>query len=173
MPDNCEPTSTNGGRYLPRHAPAPYYVSEQQRCKNWQVPLGTAAAGAFHDDVVRGHLPAFSLVTPDACDDMHGAPSCKQNLVASGDTWLRLWMSQILTGPDYTGGKLVVIITWDEGSKTDNHIATFVVSPSTRSISGTRLYTHCSTLHTVEDLLGLSPLGCAASAPSMRTEFKL
>jgi hypothetical protein len=133
-------------RYLPRHAPAPYSVSEERHCDNWQVPLGTPTAGALRDDPARGTLPTSTFVTPDACNDMHDAPSCEDGPVSRGDAWLRRWMAAILAGSDYTSGKLVVVVTWDEGSEPDNHIATFVISPTTTRITGVRAYTHCSTL---------------------------
>jgi hypothetical protein len=104
---------------------------------------------------------------------MHGAPPCPDRLVASGDEWLRQWLPQILAGPDYTAGRLVVIVTWDEGSTTDNHIPTIVISPKTSGVRATQPYTLCSILRTTEEILRLPLLGCAATATSMRSEFKL
>jgi hypothetical protein len=66
-----------------------------------------------------------------------------------------------------------VIITWDEGTGTDNHIPTIVVSPTTRHVAVAEPLTHCATLRTVEDLLSLPPLGCAATAPTMTSLFRL
>jgi len=173
MPANCTATNTKDDVYLVRHAPAPYYVSEAGRCRQWDVPLGSFTAGALHDDVTAGTLPAFSFVTPDACHDMHGAPSCEKDLIIAGDAWLAQWMPKILTSPDYTSGKLVIILTWDEGSETDNHIPTLVISPTTRRISAPDAFTHCSTLRTIEEILDLPLLGCAAQAQSMRPALKL
>jgi phosphatidylinositol-3-phosphatase len=100
----------------------------------------------------------------------------KQCLTGSdgiADTWLRTWMPLILAGPDYRSGRLVVIITWDEGTSTDNHIPTIVISPTTHGTQSAIHYTHCSTLRTSEEILRLPLLGCAASTPSMRTAFHL
>jgi hypothetical protein len=172
MPTTCDPT--NDGLYLVRHTAAPYYVSERARCAHWDVPLGTATAGALHSDVRGGRLPAFSLVAPNACNDMHGASACEDGLVRRGDAWLTSWIPQILSGPDYTSGRLAVVITWDEGSESDNHIPTLVLAPATHQVAARTHWTHCSTLRTIEDVLHLSPLGCAASAPnSMITSFAL
>ena len=127
----------------------------------------------MHHDLAAGTLPAYSFVTPDACDEMHGAPSCPSHRVADGDTWLSHWIPAVLRGADYRAGHLVIIITWDEGSATSNHIPTIIVSPSTRRITSSMAYTHCSTLRTVEDVLHLAPLGCAKTATSMLGAFRL
>jgi phosphatidylinositol-3-phosphatase len=161
------------GVYLVRHTAAPYYLSERDRCAQWDVPMGTADAGALHDDVTAGTLPAFSLVVPDACDDMHGAASCDGDLVAKGDSWLRQRLPAILAGADYRAGRLLVIITWDEGSATDNHIPTLVISPTSAARRDTTAWTHCSTLRTIEDLLRLPALGCAAQAAPFTAAFNL
>jgi phosphatidylinositol-3-phosphatase len=118
-------------------------------------------------------LPAFSIVTPDACHDWQGLPPCTQDPAVTGDAWLHQWVPRILAGPDYTAGRLAVVITWDEGSEMDNHVATLVISPTARAVSGWAPYTHCSTLRTVEEILGLSLLGFAARATSLRAEFGL
>lgn len=171
MPAACATEDT--GLYLVRHSPAPYYVPDRTRCRQWQVPLGTLASGALRDDVRAGRLPAYAFVSPNACNDMHGAAACPRNQVATGDAWLARWIPEILAGPDFRTGRLVVIVTWDEGSPTDNHIATLVVTGRTRGVRSTQAFTHCSTLRTVEEILALPLLGCAASATSMREAFSL
>jgi phosphatidylinositol-3-phosphatase len=166
-------TTNSGGRFLVRHTPSAYYISEAGRCQTWDVPLGSPTAGALYTDVGQGTLPAYGFVTPDACDDMHGAGSCLTGSTGIADTWLRTWIPLVLAGPDYRAGRLVVIITWDEGTHTDNHIPTILISPTTQGIQSATQYTHCSTLRTTEEILQLPLLGCAASAPSMRAAFQL
>ncbi len=143
--------------FLARHTPAPYYTSEASQCTADDIALGTLTSGALHTAISNGTLPAYAFVTPDACDDMHGAPSCSSGRVAAGDAWLSRWMPQLTGGTDFRAGHLVIIITWDEGSDTSNHIPTLVISPSTRGVRSTTAYTHCSTLRTAEDILHLAP----------------
>ena len=100
MPSNCRRTNDTQAAYLVRHAPPPYYTSEAKRCQSWDVPLGTTTAGALHDGLASG-LPAYSFVTPNACDDMHGVPSCRNGLVHSGDAWLATWMPEIIGSADF------------------------------------------------------------------------
>jgi hypothetical protein len=167
LPTPCARHNGANGVFLVRHTAVPYYTSESASCSVGQVELGTTSQGALHDDLADGQLPAYALVTPNACHDMHGASSCPGTHVADGDRWLSQWIPRILTGADYRAGRLVVIITWDEGSRTDNHIPTIVISPTSRHLVAPQPYDHCSTLRTAEDLLHLSPLGCAQSAVSM------
>lgn len=172
-PGPCALNNGTDGRYLVRHVPATYYLDIRQDCARWAVPMGEPTSGALHDDVAAGALPAFGFLTPDACNDMHGASPCPANRVANGDHWLQGWLPSILAGADYQAGRLTVIITWDEGTGTDNHIPTLVISPTTRHVIADQAFTHCSTLRTIEELLRLPLLGCAADAPSMVSAFKL
>ena len=110
----------------------------------------------MRDDVAAGRLPAYAFVTPDACDDMHGAAGCRGDLVAAGDQWLAQWLPQILAGPDYRAGRLLVVITWDEGSTSNNHIPTVAVTPTAHGVSVTVPVTHCGVLALEERLPGPS-----------------
>jgi phosphatidylinositol-3-phosphatase len=173
MPENCADTNSSDHRYAVRHAPAVYYVDERARCRQWQVPLGDLTGGALADDLAAGRLPDFSFVTPDQCHNMHGAPGCQGGGVPTGDAWVKSWMAKILASPDWTAGRLVVVITWDEGTTSDNHIPAVIASPTTRGVVSQTSYTQCSVLRTVSEIVRVPPLGCAAQAPSMLAEFKL
>jgi phosphatidylinositol-3-phosphatase len=170
MTSNCQNHDGPPGTYLVRHAPPPYYVSEAKRCQNWDVPMGTTSAGALHDDLATG-LQAYSIVTANACDEMHGATTCPTNLIQNGDRWLSKWMPQIIASPDFQNSRLVVIITWDEGSESSNHIPTLIVSNSTHAVQSNTAFSHCSTLRTSEEILHLPYLGCAATATSFTRDF--
>jgi hypothetical protein len=170
MTTNCQRTDGAVGTYLVRHAPPPYYYSERYRCPVWDVPLGTTSAGHLHDDLASG-LPDFSFVTPNACNDMHGASTCSTNVVQRGDSWLAQWMPKIIASSDFQQSKLMVFITWDEGSTTDNHNPMVIVGKGIQGVTSGTAYTHCSTLRTAEELLQLPYLGCAATAASLRTGF--
>jgi hypothetical protein len=171
MAGSCRATDSTDLVYLVRHAPPPYYTTEAARCPSWDVPLGTSTSGALHSALLTG-LPAYSFVTPNACDEMHGAPSCRTDLVKRGDSWLATWMPQIIASPDFQASRLMVVITWDEGSATSNHIPTLLVARGIRGITSATPLTHCSTLRATEEVLGLPLLGCATTATSLRTAFR-
>jgi phosphatidylinositol-3-phosphatase len=170
MTSNCRRTNGKPGKYLVRHAPPPYYTSEASRCQSWDVPLGRISHGQLHDALIDG-LPAYSFVTANACHDMHGASTCRTSLVKRGDNWLKSWLPKIIASPDFQAARLVVIVTWDEGSSHSNHIPTLVISRTTHKVKSAHEFTHCSTLRTSELVLGLPLLGCAATATSFRKPF--
>ena len=175
MPSNCD--HSNSGNYAVRHNPAVYYTT-LHGCSDDDVPFSRLAT-----DLAHNQLPAFSFVTPNLIDDMH------DGTVADGDTWLSHNLPTILSSAEYRNGSTAIFITWDEGegghyasgehcatntSDVSCHIATLVISPSTKA--GTRsgaLFSHYSLLATAEQLLGLSKLGQAATAATMTRAFNL
>lgn len=157
MPGPCFRSGV--GEYAPRHNPAVYYTN-----------LGAACA---RDDLALPPRPSFAapftLVVPNLCDDMHSCP------VATGDAWLRHFVPEVLTSPEYRAGTLVLAITFDENDAgPTNRVPTYVLAPSVpRGLRvGARL-THYSLLRATEQILHLAPLGAAASAPSMLGYFHL
>ena len=53
-------------------------------------------------------FPAFALITPDICNDMHDCP------VATGDNWLRTNVEPILSSTLYKAGRTAVFVVFDE-----------------------------------------------------------
>jgi phospholipase C len=171
MPSNC--LATNAGHYAVRHTAAPYFPAIHADCARWQIPMGTMSKGALHDDLTAGRLPAFSMAIPDVCHDMHGGSGCGPDLVRSGDDWMRTFMASVQKSPDWRSGRLTVIVTWDEGSKTDNHIPLLVMSPTTAKKSVSTPLTQCAVSRMITDLLAVKPVGCAARAPVLTAAFGL
>lgn len=165
MPANCATTSK--GTYAVKHDPAAYYQGADDRaaCARDVVPLGTPDAGAFHDALTSGALPAFSFVTPDLCNDTH---DCS---VATGDRWLAAFLPTIFASDTYLAGRTVVMLVWDE----DSPMPFVPIAPTVPA--GAVLATavdHYALLHTTEELLGITTyLGRAAAAPSMRSAFSI
>jgi hypothetical protein len=180
MPSACR--RSDAGRYVVRHNPATYFPSVAADCRRWDVPMGSTSRGRLVSDLAADRLPSLSVVVPDQCNNTHDCP------VATGDRWLARMVPRILASPGYRSGSTALVVTWDEGRggrrgescratrSRSCHIATVVVSPTTRS--GTRSATrfdHYALLETTERLLGLPLLGHAADAAtvSMRGAFRL
>lgn len=143
------------GRYAKRHNPLMYFsqISASPTRRAHVVPL-TRLRG----DVAVNRLPAFSLVVPDVCHDMHDCP------VATGDAWLRGVL------PVLRPAGAAVFVVFDEGAVTDTvrgggHVPALVVGPAVRpgARSGAVL-THYSLLRTIEDTWRLPHLGRSATA---------
>jgi len=162
IPGNCARSPKSP--YAVKHNPPAYFTALRASCEKNDVPLERN----LDRDIANGTLPSFTFITPNLCNDTH---DCS---VRTGDRWLSEWIAKILDGPNYRAGDTVLVLTWDEGNRSDNHIPTIVVAPSVAP--GLRVTTrldHYALLRGTEDLLGLPPLGRAASAPSFASAFKL
>jgi phospholipase C len=145
--------------------------------------MGDTTGGNLATDLANNALPNFAFLAPNLCNDMH---DCS---VSTGDAWLKKWLTKIVASPAYSNGTTAVLVSFDEGSggthgedcaSTSNNdnsclIATYVLGPAVKA--GTRVatrLTHYSALRATESMLGLTTyLGNAATAPSMRTPFRL
>jgi hypothetical protein len=104
------------------------------------------------------HLP-HTFITPNLCHDMHGAGVCPANLIARGDAWLAAEVPKILNSQVYQHGGLLMI-TWDDGEGGDGPIGMIVLSPLAKGggYTNTIPYTHSSTLRTIQEIFGVTPL---------------
>jgi hypothetical protein len=138
----------------------------------------------LHEDLRTGNVPAFALIIPNQCNEMHGIdapkspPDCAKGddgLVRRGDANVHAIMDAIFASPIWTNGTTAVVITWDEDGKADRipgtpqaccvidahdpgggHIPTIVVTNrGPRGLSDATPYDHYSLLRTIEDALGL------------------
>lgn len=190
MPTGCDHywqtgNSTAHQYYVGKHNPAASYAAlpigapTSGDCPQYDESLGTSTSGPLISDINAGALPAFATITPGLCNDMHRVPggdsSCP-NPVASGDAWLSRWIPLLTSGPDYTSGRLVIDVVWDEGrggtagagcvtaSTTDCIVPNIVISPYTRHVVSNTNFSHYSLLKMTETLLGFPLLAGAADA---------
>jgi hypothetical protein len=186
MPSNCY--KLNDGKYAPRHNPAVYYT-DLSNCATNDVPLGTTGNSALLKDFSsESTAPAFSYVTGNLCDDMHGTTGCSAStLITKGDTWLSDWIPKITSTPVYKDNDTVIFLVWDEGAggtvgeqcydnTTDQscHVPALVIAPSvTAGTVVSTQFDHYSWLKTTEQLLGLPQIGQAKTATSMKSGFHL
>ena len=170
-----------GDQYAARHNPFVYFHSiiDTPACAAYDVPL----EGALEADLAMGAAaPAFSLISPDLCEDGHDAPCAdgRPGGLVSADAFLREWVPRILDSAAYDDGGMVVV-TFDEaefGSTSSDvtsccgqpppgggRTGAVVLSPFIRkgTVNDTP-YNHYSLLRTVEDLYRLSHLGHAADS---------
>ena len=121
MTGNCQ--QSNSGTYVVKHNPWASFASERTACDRFDVPAGSPQSGALRSAIVAGTLPNVGLLVPNVCNDAH---DCS---LATADTWLSAWMSTIMAGPDFSSGRLAVVITGDEDdSSAGNTVLTTVVA---------------------------------------------
>ena len=144
-------TGGDTGSYKKGHNPAVYYndiTSNPTACAN-VLPYSAFSAT---------HLRAFSYVVPNMANDMHdGATRTAQ--IQAGDAWLAAHVPAMLNA----GAQ--VILTWDEGSISDEHVATIAIG-GTASVHATdaRALTHPGLLAGLEDAWALPRLNAAKTA---------
>jgi phosphatidylinositol-3-phosphatase len=114
-------------------------------------------------DLAAGTVPAFALIVPNLCNDMHGAPACddETQLIRRGDTVVgnlvrKIQATDAWNSPD----NVAIVITFDESENKaepgGGHIPTIVVTNhGPRGKSDKTAYTHYSLLRTIEDALGI------------------
>jgi phospholipase C len=140
---------TNTTRYAVKHDPFAFYGGA--------CPANVVAMDQLAGDLT-GTTPRLSWLIPDLCHDGHDCPA------ATADGWLAATVPAILASPAWKDGG-VLFITWDEDDGSgDNHVATLVVAPRLASHTTAVAYDHYSLLATIEDRLGVSRLGQAATA---------
>lgn len=153
LPSACY-TGATFGNYAKKHNPFIYYddiAQNQSRCKRSILPLKS-----FTEDLAGGTLPNFSFLAPDLCHDMH---DCS---VSDGDTWLSNFLPDVLSNHAFREG-LTVFVTFDEGTRETNHVATLVIGQNvTAGSKFDGAYTHYSLLRSIEDIFGVSRIGQAA-----------
>jgi acid phosphatase len=162
MPGNCVPTSAGG--YAVKHNPWAYFVDETASCDRYDVPLTTLSS-----DAASGSLPDAGMVIANLCNIAHDCP------LSTADSWLRAHVGQVLAGPDFTSGRLVVVITADEDDRSgDNRVLTVVATHDmTKPEVVSSPLTHLSLSRFYAEVLGFAPLRGAATAPSLATAFHI
>lgn len=147
-------------RRLPWAAYAEGYPSSIRFAKK-HLPFLYFAGGASHvlplQRINPRKLPAYALVIPDLCNDMH---DCS---VETGDHWLRNFIAPLLTVKD-----TAIFIVFDEGTSNaggGGNVALIIVGTAVRRHSVFKAPTsHYGLLRTIETALGLPLLGHARSA---------
>lgn len=123
-------------------------------------------------DLVNNQVARYNFIVPTNCNQMH--TSCNgQNQIKQGDTWLSQMVPLILNSSAYQNGG-VLFIAWDEANHGDGPIPMIVLSPFAKGngYSNTIYYDHGSTLRTLEEIFGVTPLlGDAANQQDLSDLF--
>lgn len=135
--------------YALKHDPFAYYGGD---CPPQVVPFST-----FEPDLRGGSVPQFAWITPGLCNDGH---DCSTTVA---DAWLSRVVPEILATQAWQNDGLL-IITWDEGEDSSNHILTLVIRPGGGPQTSNHFYNHYSLLATIEDRFGVPRLGQAQFA---------
>jgi hypothetical protein len=160
MARSCD-TSPGNGSYAKKHDPFMYYrrlVADRSRCAH-VVPYPQLRA-----DLTAGRLPTFAWISPSLCDDGHDCP------LPSADRYLAHVVPALV---HELGPHGFLLLLWDEGTSdggccagaaAGGRVAAIVAGPDVRRGGRSAIaYDHYSALRTIDDALGLAPLGLAAA----------
>ncbi|HJQ06723.1 MAG TPA: alkaline phosphatase family protein [Nocardioides sp.] len=161
MPAACY--RANSGEYAVRHNPWTYFTAERSACLRRDVSLSSLAG-----DVTNGRLPNVGVVIPNVCNDAH---DCS---LATANRWLRAKVGAVKAGPDFTSGRLAIVITADEDDHNEgNKVLTVVLQKSLHGrVVGTAL-NHYGLSRSLSQVTHTTPLRHAASATSVLSAFGL
>jgi acid phosphatase len=160
MTSNCQASSR--GLYAVRHNPWVYFVDERSACNQNDVPLTRLA-----EDITSGALPNVGMLVPNLCNDAH---NCS---LATADAFLKVWLPRLMSGSDYTSGKLTIVVTFDEGVGASQTIGTAVINPTVHRETVTAALTHAGLSRWLYQLSGSKPQNRAAAAQNFGAAFGL
>jgi hypothetical protein len=168
--------------FVPSHTPMLFFDDvtdtmspNSASCMAHVRPYSELAADLASNTVAR-----YNFITPNLCNDMDGAISCRQanvNLIKTGDTWLSAEVPKITASAAYKDGG-VIFILWDQGTESvrgtsdDGPIGCIVLSAKAKAgyTSNTK-WTHSSMLRTTQEIFGVTPLLGAAAASNDLAEM--
>ncbi len=119
---------SRNGLYAKKHDPFMLYpdIYQNRARARHVVPLRQLKA-----DLASNHVPAYSWISPNLCNDMHGGvysgsttcpyassktvPGPDAQLESDGNAFLKKWVPAIMDSPAWTQNS-TIFITWDEGS---------------------------------------------------------
>ena len=165
MPSTCY--AYNALPYATKHNPFVYFtdiINNKTRCNKDVVPFSQLQTDLSSVSTT----PNYAFITPNICNDMHSCP------ISTGDAWLAKTVPMILSSKAFKTQNSVLIITWDEGYATTNHVLALLVGNSVKNnYQSNTYYNHYSILHTIEAAWGLPSLTANdKQAPIMNQFFK-
>jgi hypothetical protein len=124
------------------------------------------------EDLRSGAVARYNFIVPSLCDSGHDSCAPPRDRVRQADDFLARELPGLMASPAYQDGGLI-LITWDEGAGGDQPIGLIAISPFAKpGYRGDLAYSHASTLRTVEEIFGLTPLlRGAATAASLADLF--
>jgi phosphatidylinositol-3-phosphatase len=167
---------TGNNLYAPKHNPMVFFddVTNNNNPNSAYCIAHVRPYSELANDLRQNTEARYNFITPNICNDMHDSCAPLYDPVKQGDTWLAQNIPMILNSQAYKNGG-IIFITWDEGEGGDGPIGMIVLSPDAKGggYSNTIHYTHSSTLRTLEEIFGVTPLlGDAANATDLRDLFK-
>ena len=172
--------------YAVKHNPFVYFRSVQEGTddeNSLKNAVGFAGAHGLFADLESGHVPNFSFISPNQCNDQHGrgnaGPACDFDpstrgtqvglnpaLIFMGDETIQTLVKAIHASPAWKDGKNAIVVLWDENDysatpNTNQVLAIVDTNYGEKGVQSTEFYTHFSLLKSLEGAFGLPCLNHA------------
>jgi hypothetical protein len=186
------------GLYAVKHNPFAYFANVEAgtdpRLSLKQMAPFEGKGGLFAD-LASGHVPSFSFIAPNQCNDQHGrgnaGPECaydttdngtlvglNQALMQKGDNTLQTLVTAIHESDAWKRGNSAIVVVWDENDysiapTTNQVLLTVDTNYGRMGVESHQFYTHFSLLKSLEAGFGLPCLNhaCDASTKVMSDLF--
>ncbi|MBX7101638.1 MAG: alkaline phosphatase family protein, partial [Myxococcaceae bacterium] len=172
------------GFYAAKHDPFVFFNDVSGNPPNKNDAYCKAHHKAFTTATLQADLSAndvanYTFITPDLCNDMHGAAGCSNGCtsgtaatcVGAGDQWLATNVPPILNFLATHEG--VLFIVWDEPEGSDTKQPFVAVGPHVKpGFVSTTNYTLASLTKSLDEILGLPVLAKAAGANDFKDLFQ-
>lgn len=163
----------SAGLYAVKHNPFVYFadVSGAPPDENNAYCIAhTRDLGRFAADMAANELASFVFITPDLCNDMHGAMSCMGDKTLHGDDFLKGFLPPVLAWARRNDA--VVFVVWDEG-RTGKTLPFFAAGAGVKQgYRSSVRYSHRSLLRTIERIFGLPVLDAVKDANDFEGMFE-
>jgi hypothetical protein len=175
--------------YAAKHNPFVYFRSVQDgndSRNSFHNVAGFDGAHGLWADLRSGHLPAFSFIAPNQCNDQHGRGNagafCNYDpqdngtqaglnpaLIHRGDVTVQTIVTAIKDSPAWREGRSAIVVLWDENDYSNfpniNQVMLIVdTNYGTHGMTSATRYTHFSLLKSIEAGFGLPCLNHACDA---------
>jgi hypothetical protein len=168
-------TQTLINLYAVKHNPFAYFLNVEQgndSDNSLKNMVGFEGKHGLFEDLESGHVPNYSFIAPNQCNDQHGrgnaGPVCDFDpssngtqvglnpaLIYQGDLALRNLVVAIHASPAWREGRNAIVVLWDENdySATPNVNQVLLIVDTNYGVRGVQsmdFYTHFSLLKSVE-----------------------
>jgi phospholipase C len=160
MPSDTKCPLSSSGNYGAKHNPMVFFqdVTDNNDSASKHCIAHMGSTKTLESDLAAGKVPHYNFISPNLCNDMHGATLCPFNLEKKGDDWLKALVPKIQATKEYKDAG-VIFIVWDEGTGGTSNIGLIAISPFAKKgfSDTTNTYSHSSLLRTVQTIFGVTP----------------
>jgi phosphatidylinositol-3-phosphatase len=184
--------------YAAKHNPFVYFRNvqeETERHNSLKNSVDFDGPTGLYADLASGHVPTFSLIAPNQCNDQHGRGNAgafcnfdpnddgtqaglNPALIFRGDVTVQRLVTAIKKSPAWREGNNAIVVLWDENdyslAPNTNHVLVLIdTSYGVRGVKSERRYTHFSLLRSLEAGFRLPCLNhaCDGSVDAMSDLF--